>query len=193
MFNLIMISCDWDGDQGSISIDRVFEHTEAHIANQFRQKLAPAIDRLSKLPCLFMQEGTREETAHVGRINEAHILGGEIVFEYSFDTYAQPLKNNTVFSNQSLFGISNKFEFSRNHWAVKDVDLYRALYRIASPVRQRPLVFQIPTHEDIDPTMASAMMPFHAGFDKVYETIQLTAKHAGLECKRADDFWENDA
>jgi hypothetical protein len=59
------------------------------------------------------------------------------------------------------------FEFSRNHWAVKDVDLYRFLLRNIRPRRQRPTVFQIPEHESIEPALASAMMPFDAGFSSV--------------------------
>jgi hypothetical protein len=85
------------------------------------------------------------------------------------------------------------FEFSRNHWAVKDVDLYRFLLRNVRPRRQRPTVFRIEEHEQIEPALVSVMMPFDAGFALVYESIQLGVADAGLRARRADDIWENPA
>jgi hypothetical protein len=54
-------------------------------------------------------------------------------------------------------------------------------------------VFQIAEHENIEPELASAMMPFDVGFNDVYAAIQLAAQNAGLRCRRADDIWENPA
>ena len=54
-------------------------------------------------------------------------------------------------------------------------------------------LFIFPEHENIEPTLASAMMPFDAGFSAVYESIQQAAVGAGLRCRRADDIWENAA
>jgi hypothetical protein len=59
--------------------------------------------------------------------------------------------------------------------------------------RQRPTVFQIAEHENIEPTLVSAMMPFHPDFGRVYETLQRAATAARLRCRRADDIWENPA
>jgi len=81
-----------------------------------------------------------------------------------------------------------EFEFSRNHWAIKNVDLYRFLLRNVRPRRQRLTVFQIPEHENIEPTLASAMMPFDPGFNQVYDCIGRTAQSVGLRCRRADNF-----
>ncbi len=41
--------------------------------------------------------------------------------------------------------------------------------------------------------LASAMMPFDASFNTVYESIQQAADNVGLRCRRADDIWENAA
>src|SRR6266404_778972 len=89
--------------------------------------------------------------------------------------------------------MSQDFEFSRSHWVVKDVDLYRVLLRNFQPRRQRPSVFTIPEHERIEPVLVSAMMPFDAGFTAVYDSIKATAEKVGLRCRRADDIWENPA
>ena len=83
--------------------------------------------------------------------------------------------------------------FSRNHWAIKDIDLYRFLLRNVRPRRQRPTVFQIPEHESIELNLASAMMPFDAAFNPVFDSIRQAAEDVNLRCRRADDIWENAA
>jgi hypothetical protein len=65
-----------------------------------------------------------------------------------------------IYANRLSLDMLKEFEFSRNHWAVKDVDLYRFL--LSKRQTSSPAVFQIPEHEDIEPTLASAMMPFDA-------------------------------
>lgn len=61
------------------------------------------------------------------------------------------------------------------------------------PRQSRPTVFQIADPEAIEPTLVSAMMPFHPSFTPVYATLQQTAEAVGLRCRRADDIWENPA
>src|SRR6185437_2028581 len=152
-----------------------------------------ALGRLIRLPCLFMQEGMSDEVAHVGTITRARPVGDEVAIEYTYDLDIPPLLNSTIFANKSDFDMPREFEFSRTHWAVKDVDLYRLLIRHARPRRQRPTVFSIPEHENIEPVLVSAMMPFDAGFTAVYDSLTATAKKVGLRCRRADDIWENPA
>jgi hypothetical protein len=193
MFNLIMRSVDWNIGGETMPVGRVFEYTDDHIANQFRQNGCPILDRLTNLPCLFMREGTGDEIAYVGQINRARIVGSEIAFEYTLDAEIPPLQNSIIYANRMALDMPRDFEFSRNHWAVKDVDLYRFLLRNVRPRRQRPTVFQIPEHENIEPTLASAMMPFDAGFNVVYDGIRQAAHNVGLRCRRADDIWENPA
>lgn len=98
-----------------------------------------------------------------------------------------------IHENRAALDMPEDFEFSRNHWAVKEVDLYRFLLRNIRPRRQRPSVFQIPEHENIEPALASAMMPFDAGFNAVFDSIRQAAGNVGLLCRRADDIWENAA
>ncbi|GHU11648.1 hypothetical protein AGMMS50225_17630 [Betaproteobacteria bacterium] len=172
---------------------RMFEYTDDHITEQFREGGNPLLERLTSLPCLFCEEGTTTEIAYVGQINRTRIVGRDVSLEISFDADVPPLQNSMIYANRAELHMREDFEFSRNHWAVKDVDLYRFLLRNVRPRRQCPVVFQIPEHEDIKPTLASAMMPFDAGFNAVYEAIQQASSNAGLRCKRADDIWENAA
>lgn len=172
---------------------RMFEYTDEHIAAQFRDGGNPLLDRLTSLPCLFCEEGNTEEIAYVGQINRARISGRDLLLEISFDAEVPPLRNGKIYASRTELDMPHDFEFSRNHWAVKDVDLYRFLLRNVHPRRQRPTVFQIPEHENIEATFASAMMPFDAGFNAIYDSIRQAADNAGLRCRRADDIWEHAA
>jgi hypothetical protein len=193
MFNLIMRSFDWDNGREVMPVGRFFEYTDDHIADQFRQDGNLLLDRLTALPCLFMPEGIQNQIACVGQINRARLAGREVSFEYTIDAEVPQLQNSMIYANRLALDMPHDFEFSRNHWAVKDVDLYRFLLRNVRPRRQRPTVFQIPEHEGIEPTLASAMMPFEADFTPVYDSIRQAADSAGLRCRRADDIWENAA
>jgi hypothetical protein len=193
MFNLLMFNVDWQSGRTTVPVVRMFEYTDDHIADQFRQNGSALLDRLTALPCLFCEEGISNEVARVGQINRARVIGRDVALEISFDAEAPQLHNSTMYANRIELSILHEFEFTRNHWAVKDVDLYRFLLRKIRPRRQRPTVFQIPEHENIELTLASAMMPFEAAFNDVYSCITQAAEKAGLRCRRADDIWENPA
>ena len=193
MFNLLMFNVDWKSGRVNVPLGRMFEYTDEHIAAQFKQTGSPKLDRLTSLPCLFCEEGVTNEIAHIGQINRARVVGRELALEISFDADVPPLQNSMMYANRVELGMPSDFEFSRNHWAIKDVDLYRFLLRNVRPRRQRPSVFQIPEHENIEVTLASAMMPFDASFNTVYEAIKQATENVGLRCRRADDIWENAA
>ena len=135
MFNLIMRSVDWDTGVETMPIERMLEYTDPVIAEQFRSAGSLQLDLLTALPCLFMQEGTDDELARVGQIRAARALGRDISFEYVIDPEVPPLRNSAIYANRIAIDMHNDFEFSRNHWAVKDVDLYRFLLRNVRPRR----------------------------------------------------------
>lgn len=194
MFNLIMRKFDWASGRGSIGVERMFETTDARVAAEFRQGKKIMLDRLAALPCLFMEEGRQNEVAYVGQVNRPRLMEREIYFEFSLDPEVPPLHNRMIFEKRAAaLDMPLHVEFLRNHWDVKDVDLYRFLLRNIRPRRQRPSVFQIPEHENIEPALASAMMPFDEGFNAVFESIRHAAGNVGLLCRRADDIWENAA
>jgi hypothetical protein len=176
-------------------LDRVFEYTDLSIKEKFTTDDGEInLKALSALPCLFLQEtfGDRNRIVHVGTISRATITGKDILLEYSYDNHMQALTNGVLEDIAQQFGIYDMFEFSRTHWAVKEADLYQTLLRNVQPNRKQPKVFNISAQENIDSTLISAMMPFHPGFDKVYSQLQATAKSTGMQCKRADDIWENE-
>lgn len=194
VFNLIMRGVsNWDTGRESMPLDRILEYTESHLRDHFRHDNSLQLDRLVRLPCLFMQEGIQDEVAYVGQISRARVTGKEISFEYAIDKEVPPLKNSIIHTNRLELDITAEFEFSRTHWAVKEVDLYRFLLRNVRPRRQRPSVFQIPDHENIEPTLSSAMMPFDSSFNQVFESIKMASESVGLRCRRADNIWEHPA
>lgn len=194
MFNLIVRSvANWGSGRETMPLERMFEYTQEDISAFFRDRSNIQLEKLIRLPCIFMQEGIREEVAYVGQINRAQVIGKEVSFEYSLDKEVPPLKNSFIFENKMQLDMSEDFEFSRNHWAVKDIDLYRFLLRNIRPRRQKPSVFEISEHENIEPSLASAMMPFASEFDQVFKSITLAAENAGLRCRRADNIWEHAA
>jgi hypothetical protein len=193
MFNLLMFNVDWQSGRVQVPVGRMFEYTDVHVTEQFQNGAGPLFDRLKALPCLFCEEGTADETAYIGQINRARIIGRDVSLEVSFDGEVPPLKNSMMYANRTALHMTDEFEFSRNHWAVKEMDIYRFLLRNVRPRRQRPAVFQIPEHESIEQTLVSVMMPFDAGLDAVYTAITQAAVNTGLRCRRADDIWENAA
>lgn len=54
----------------------------------------------------------------------------------------------------------------------------------------RPSVFQVPNKPQQD-KLVSVMMPFNAGFNRTYEAIRKVTDYMKLDCKRADDIWDN--
>lgn len=191
MFNVIMGGCDWNKGQGCILAERLFEYTETDISDQFKEAGVPNLNKLAQLPCLFMNEGMNEEPAYIGRIDKPRIHGKNILFECVLDAGCPLLQNHALYAIRSALAMSEDIEFHRQHWDVKNIDLYKILFCSLTQSRQNPTVFTIPRYEKIDPTLISVMMPFDESFTPVYESIQQAALAMHLTCNRADDFWED--
>lgn len=193
MFNLLMQGVPWDEDRDTVSTSRVFEYTDEDVAAGFKEGDKIQLEKMLRLPCIFMQEGVDDQLARVGSIIRARLVGSDIAIEYTYDLSIPPLLNSTIFASKLDFDITHDFEFSRTHWAVKDVDLYRVLIRHAQSRRQRPSVFEISEHERVERSLISAMMPFDASFTPVYDSLKQAAESSRLRIRRADDIWENPA
>ena len=171
----------------------MFENTEPAIAAQFKDGDLPALNRLSRLPCLFIPEGIGDQVCRVGTVTAARITNGEVRFEYTLDLDVPEIRNSTLHAQKARLDMDrhrHDWDWSRNHWAVKDVDLYRFLLRSVNPRRQRPSVFTIPEHEGIEGQLVSVMMPFDAGFAPIYAAIQQAGIACNLLTRRADEIWE---
>jgi len=194
MYNLLVKGNGWGATRDSMSFDRIFEYTEPELINKFKIDQTIDFNALISLPCLFIQEtfGDRNRVVQVGNIVRATKSRLEANLEYFFDTSIPPLTNGLIERLASDLDIQD-FEFSRKHWAVKNIDLFQVLLRNLQPRRQLPRVFSILDPENIEPTLASVMMPFHPSFDAVYSELKKTTESIGFHCKRADDIWKNPA
>ncbi|MDP2383907.1 MAG: nucleotide-binding protein [Nitrospirota bacterium] len=85
-----------------------------------------SIDCIKSWPCVYMQEGRGEERAYVGQITAIHDAGADIkITVVSFPT-EPPILNDDLWKLRTELDIE-QFEFSRNHWAIKDQDLFHVL------------------------------------------------------------------
>ncbi len=194
MYNLLCKGLPWENGRGSVLLERLFEYTEDNVKAQFQGGDGILYEELRKLPCLFMREGTSNtQLAHVGEITQVRKDGAEISIDYSFASAIKPIPNSVIFGKKFDFGMSDRWEFSRTHWAVKDIDLFRTLLSVSMPLRKGPKVFTVSENEDIDSTLASTMMPFGADFDVVYREIEKAVQNVGMESRRADQIWESSA
>ena len=194
LFSLIVKGMAWADGQDRFPNSRVFEYTDAELAARFQPNGVLDIAALSQIPAVFVEEtsGRGDQVARVGRLMSAHLVNRELVLEYTYDGNIPPLTNRHFQTFAAELGIAD-FQFSRIHWSVKSGDLFRSLLRNLQPRRSRPTVFQLQDPEVIEPTLVSAMIPFHPNFTPVYTALQQVATACGLRCRRADDIWENPA
>jgi hypothetical protein len=164
----------------------MFEYTEKPIAHRFEGRF----NALRDFPTLFMSEGVGDEVARIGTVTGILVSGGDVSISYAYDAEMPHLLNSQIYKLSAQLGIHD-WEFSRTHWAVKDVDMFRVLFRGFQPVRNLPVVFRISDPPSIDRKLVSAMMPFHTDFSPVYEIIRSSCESLKLTCNRADDIWQN--
>jgi hypothetical protein len=194
LFNLIVKGSGWAEGRDTFPSGRIFEYTDQQLVDRFRPAAQLDFASLIALPTVFIQEtfGLGDQIVRVGTIIRAHMSGRDVALEYAHDPSVPPIPNRHFQTFSAELGIAD-FQFSRTHWSIKGVDLFRSLLRNLQPRRSRPAVFQICDPEAIERTLISAMMPFHPSFSPVYEMLQRTAQAEGLRCRRADDIWENPA
>ncbi|WP_419705835.1 hypothetical protein [Promicromonospora sp. NFX87] len=187
MFNLIVGFVD-----GTATSDRMLEYTADEVKVFLRQGNTFDLGRLERLPTLVMPETgftDVKQIARVGRLTNLRAHGREISFKL-VDTPGIPtIRTEQVEALASDLGIQ-PFEFNRTHWAVKDVDLYGALFGGGALRQLAPKVFDLPIHLPVEPDLVAVMMPF-TGFDRVYGAIKEAVESLGLRCQRADDIWES--
>lgn len=191
MFNLIVCGAEWEEGRFDFPMGRMFEYTEADIEAQFSPANGINFDGLMQLPTLFMNEGVDDEVARVGTITAARTVQRTVRIECVFDQAIPGIPNGKLKALQRELEMDD-WEFNRNHWAVKGGDLFRVLLLDGLQRRVGPRVFRINERENIEADLVSVMMPFEAGFNNVYATLQEMCMDLGRRCVRADDIWEND-
>lgn len=199
MYNLLVQGFPWKISKSSsktydLPVDRLFEYTDEELKNKFENGKSDDLSDLTKMDCLFVQEGVREDQrAYIGKIKSAKRYSTLVRIEYTFNDDVPFLSNQFIYQNKEHFGIIDDFEFSRKHWAVKNVPLFYVLYKMRY-LERRPSIFKLPEYPSVDRDLVSVMMPFNKDFSGVYEAIKNASKDAGFsKCNRADNIWKNDA
>lgn len=187
-------------NDGLVSQSRLFEYTDdalkAHLSSDY-----PA--SLQLLPALAMPEigdDRFEQVARVGTITSLRPSGSDHRFTFVPNTNLDPISSSAIQEMATKLDVRpGSWEFSRTHWAVKDVDLFQILLeheaqttRGADPAPRTVGAVQFPVDMPREPSLVAVMMPFTTEFDVVYETIEMGVRDAGLHCARADNIWEHD-
>lgn len=109
-----------------ISKGRFLEYTSEAISAQLQPLSIEAIDCIKSWPCVLMQEGRGEERAYVGRITAVLDVGADIKLTIASCPSESPILNDALWRIRTELDIE-QFEFSRNHWAIKDRNLFQVL------------------------------------------------------------------
>lgn len=173
MYNLLVKYGGWDERTDTIPIQRVLGHTSDEArAGVSDESGALSIKKLIELPTLFLQETVPGEdaVARVGWLSRVSRQDRNYQLRYQFDPAIPAFQNSQLRTFSGALEIEDS-EFMRTHWAVKEADLFRELLSNLDPRRRQPRVFRLEDPEVIEPTLVSAMMPFHPNFDRVYAAI----------------------
>jgi hypothetical protein len=187
MFNLIVSGGLENNRRGSIMAGRVFEYTPDELEEQFKPNGVLDISGVMALPTLFMEEGIGDEIAGIGWLTRIERKGTDYQLHYSIDPDIPLMTNSEIYELASDLHMDD-FEFHRNHWAIKDVDLFYFLHRKKLGKRDAPTVFQL-SDKPVNPKLVSFMMPFSGAFTSVYQDVKAVLEADGYQCQRADDMW----
>ena len=183
----------WSDHRGSMHRTRTLEYTSDEVKTQFQPNGVLDLDLVTDIPALFASETMYDDSqasARVGTISKVRQVGSDYQLEYLFDADVPPIPNSILKELQVELNIGD-WEFSRTHWAIKDADLFKVLFKTGLGKRQQPKVFSL-GDEAVNPNLVAVMMPFDAAFNPVYAALQEAVAAAGMECKRADDIWNHD-
>lgn len=128
MYNLIVSGLVEDNFSSRIDVERsrFLEYTSDTIRSQLMNLSDEANDCLKAWPCLFMQEGRGETVVHIAQITTVKSDRGGISLTLSPVSCSKVIVNADLWKLRQELDIA-EFEFNRNHWAVKDCDLFQVL------------------------------------------------------------------
>lgn len=98
-------------------------------------------------------------------------------------------------STSNLYEIERFIEIKKAlmHRTVREVPDFISTVQPAVPERVitfAPDVFRIPA-KPVETNIVSVMMPFESKFSGTYAAIRSVCARLGIDCKRADDIWDN--
>lgn len=190
MFNLIVSGGLENDRRGTIMASRVLEYTEDEVRELFKPNGTLDVPRLLSIPTIFMEEGSGNQVVRFGWLARVERRGTEYQLSYTIDPDIPRMTNAELGEIASELHIDD-FEFHRNHWAIKDADLFQVLYRQRLGKGLCPNIFKL-SDKPINPKLVSFMMPFSGPFTSVYNDVKSALEADGYVCQRADDMWVHD-
>lgn len=117
----------WEHSEYEFEYSRLWEHTNDEVKARFD---ADIIGGLLRIPAIFAYEEWIDKPARVGWFDSVRFNGSSISIKFIFDPAVSPINKIVLYKLSPALGIT-RFESTRTHWAVKDVDLGRALQEAA--------------------------------------------------------------
>jgi serine/threonine-protein kinase len=94
------------------------------LEDRFKALSPEAIEELKVMPCLFAYEGKHDvRLGYLTAVNDRH---NRVFIGYRFDERVPPIPFDKIEPLLPLLDVGD-WEFSRTHWAIKDVDLLSTL------------------------------------------------------------------
>lgn len=130
----------WEGKSYVWHKSRVLEtpYTLEEIRNRFVALTPAAISELCSFPTLFTYENGTDGISRVGKIKEIQQRADEVRVIFEFDDEIPPIPDDALTANEWDLDVQT-YEFSRTHWAVKNVDLLGILASIATSSPRSPM------------------------------------------------------
>ena len=211
MYNFIVTAKPgrWDTSPALFLRSRIFEYTSNEIKAKFEISGKIQIDEIAKLPCLFAYEEGVGKYAQIGRITEFRERLPEVRIKFELDKFLPKIGIDELKKLEWELDIGD-WEFSRTHWALKDVDLLHVL-SVANVITEqsreksyfkdyhiveentntivRPKVFRIPKSE-VEADLVSVMRPFDLSFNSVQTTLKKACNSLNLGCYDVSEVWK---
>ena len=153
MYNLLVSSMEgtWDGEPWTVDLSRcVREYTDTAFTQKFGELDTIAVNELKKMPCVFAYETPSKTAPQFGVLKGITKRQGQVRIEYEIQEVAPFLSAEGLSAMTFELDVS-KWELSRTHWSVKDVNLAKELRTqgITLPgwVRDIAKAVDITTHE----------------------------------------------
>ena len=131
MYNLFVSGHkeSWNGEPWVTEQSRcVREYTDENIIETYGALEAAQIDQLRRLPCIFAYEAGNKLDPHFGIIRDVTVRAKNVRVDYELHPLDVFLTAEQLEEMNFELEIG-KWELSRTHWAVKDVDLAAELNR----------------------------------------------------------------
>lgn len=128
MYNFLVTAQDdaWESRFYDYPRERFCEYTAEQLKTRFATLTTKTIKELTSIPALFAYEGT-EEAVRVGYIKTIEGRGRSVYFQFEFDETIPPIPFDKIEPLRLPLDIASRWELSRTHWAIKDVDLLTVL------------------------------------------------------------------